>query len=315
MWGTPLSRLQLTIVAILGVSLPLLCAVFLTPLLFSRSVSAGSYERAMLGVKDANASVLPKESGFDDIDGSAEYLSFVSDETLDPDDKELFVVSFSIKLSQIPRLGSRQKLIYKYAANSPPYAGWALALHRTKTSLRPEVYWQGAAGKGGWYTFDEVALDTNAWFTLTLLGKSGKFISLYLEDGSLRNGARSSQPGLSERELSEAAHLAKHDVSHVRFLGGFDVDDVMTPESDGKLFVRSLGSNSGNFRAQIRDVLLGHTPSNFASVSSVEGVLRNGSVGLAEMLGSAGTSLWLDETGADRSRFARNPLVRSKNRL
>jgi hypothetical protein len=310
MLETPLSRLQLTIVALLGVSFPLFCAVYLTPLLFSRSVTAVKYDRAMLGMVEAEATSSPKESVFDDVDGSADYLSFVSDQNLDPTDNQLFVVSFEVKLSQIPRQGQRQKLIYKYAADLPPYSGWALAIHRTKTSLRPEVYWQDTIGKGGWYTFNDVELDPNSWYRLTLLGKPKEFLSLYIED----------EKGVSSLVKAEIAvdvdgNPSVSPSSKIRFLGGFDVADVLSPQSDGKLYVRSLGSNSGNFRAQIRDVLLGHTQMTFASVPLVKGVLRDGSNGLAKLLGNEGTSLWLDEAGSDRSRFARNPVVRSNSSL
>ena len=121
----------------------------------------------------------------------------------------LFMLSLELSVTDVERLDGRTRLMLKYADTEKPYAGWGIALKRSELALRPEVYWQGPDGAGGWFSFGELELQAKDTIRLTLLASKD---SLSL---------------LSEQSSDEAGKPVQS-----KFLGGFPLTGKAFPESD-----------------------------------------------------------------------------------
>ena len=299
------SLIRNLLVCILALFLPAALAVYVSPMLFpsapssavvsSRSVSLHPISKES---SEAKASVETFEESLLDGDRLSYYVSISHDSALDPTANETFVVSVKLKIDNLPKLSKREKVIYKYDIATRPYAGWALAFHRLSTSLRPEIYWRDSSGNGGWYTFNEVHLDSRQWYRFYIFARAKEFISLYME--------------ASTGEGRGSKLHADTDLKSVNtvFLGGYEVDEVSIPASSGDLYLRSTNGRGGSFKARISEVLIASTERLPGSDSEAREMILKGVGTFVDYLGPDNLELWLDSKGKDLS--SRKRLVKSR---
>lgn len=133
----------------------------------------------------------------------------------DPRPGAPFLVSTLVTFDSLPRAGDRSLIISKYDGATLAAPGWAIALRRTQTKYRPEVYWKTAAG-GGWLTFSDYPFKPKRPYLVTLVAISGEFVGLYLQEVSLKNKTYTPQ-------------------GQVYFLGAHELSSTEVPESAAEL--------------------------------------------------------------------------------
>ena len=300
------SFLRSLLLCVLALLLPAALAVFVSPLIFSNSSSPLSSETdAVLhpivdrSEKKAQETEAAKLSLLDG-DPLSSYVSVSNDPALDPREDEIFLLAILLKVEDLPKAGKREKVIYKYDSSTPPYAGWALALHRMSTSLRPEVYWRDDAGKGGWFSFDEFNLVKGAWHRFYLFAQAGEFLSLYVE--------RLDKSSVYSTNIKDG----KKKLSETIFLGGFEISDVSLPNNSGDLFLRATNGRSRSFRTEISEVIIANVLKVPSSSKKVTKLLSKGTKKVVEYIGLEQIELWLDRSGQDLS--SRKRLVTSRGK-
>lgn len=215
---------RLAIFSVVGFLTPICLALVISPFLFDHSRPnshltpeeiSQQYARARLDPDSTDAQ--GQGEGEPPLELAPASFKEVNDaREIDPGDKYAFVVSAKVRFSQLPEVGKRERLFFKYAVNQKPYSGWALALRRWPGSVRPEVYWRDSQGKGGWYTFGDVNLNEGQWYSFTFVVEEGVALSMYISPYSEQ------QPHLP---LSKA------------FVGGVSIAEVSQPKSLDSLFI------------------------------------------------------------------------------
>lgn len=262
----------------------------------------GEYQRARLE-SSAGTDQLAEESEVKLEAGeiTSSYVSVASDETLDPLPGKAFLVSFIMHFERLPEKGNQQKIVYKYASNNAPYPGWAVAVRHRESSLRPEVYWRGADGNGGWFAFEEIEFDTGACYAVSLIAQGGAFISLYVQRIPSPSHHRSDR----NDEVSDAV---QNEIvsSEVVFAGGYDVADIRISPTEGDLryFTSAQNSRKG-CRGSVSQVLISRSDRLPKSLEEVKSFISGGVPALVQQLPPIEIGLWIDESGTDRSRYSR----------
>lgn len=176
---------------------------------------------------------------------TSSYVSLPSKTEYDPVSAKDFVVAVYFQFSQLPPFGARQNIIGKYSSSQNPPPGWALAIQRFDTSVRPEVYWRDSNGKGGWFTFEKFDLLPRKWYGLTFVSTVENNLLLFLEE--------------SPTSQIETAEGSKDFGTKARYVGGYNVSDKGLVQSSGNLV---LGSTSANWRnsfiGEISGAWIGH---------------------------------------------------------
>lgn len=306
-----MSNVRVAFIALCGFVLPVLLGVYAAPLLFSGPHSGSSDAEF---AADTAESALPQHPDSDSALGSlaaeqvkpagssapsaVTYQSFAADRAFDPSAGAPFIVSVAFQLEELPTKRKRRKLIYKYDADKAPYQGWALALHRLTTSLRPELYWQGADGKGGWYSFEELKLTPGKRYAVTLYAAPGRSISLFIEELRGEGGGGGAERGEKDPVSRGAV-----------FLGGFELPADQLPATESELFVMSAAATAGGLHADMGPVLIA-SPAEMpfdapAGREQLAELFRGGPDKLASRLDADQIALWIDESKTDRSRHAR----------
>lgn len=210
----------------LGVSLPVVFAVVLAPMIFSKQQPfEHEYSRQRLAAgSGVEAPVVLEPPALLERDRFSE---IVHARHVDPTGDSVFVVSAKVRFAKLPDVGQRERIFFKYAVRESPYAGWALALKRWATTMRPEVYWRDAAGNGGWYTFGELNVSQGQWYTFTFIAENDEALSMYVSpDGDSAAEAGSDPEGLSH------------------FLGGVSLEKVSLPRSSDSLYLAPVSRNA-----------------------------------------------------------------------
>lgn len=149
-----------------------------------------------------------------------------------PEEGKYFVLSVGFELNSLPK--SRASIIsYMTGGNNP--IGYGLSIKTFETSFRPQVYWHGGDSKGGFYTFGEYEFRAKQRYVLTIVGRPGEYLSLYLEERG--------RVATTEYPLGEP-------LKKVRFLGGHELSGVMTPVREATLNFRTpddYGEGRGEF--------------------------------------------------------------------
>ncbi len=225
-----------------------------------------------------------------------------SDESLGPNPEKTFVVSFFLRFAELPEVGRRQKFIAKYDRAHSPYAGWAIAFRRLRTSQRPEVYWQDLSGKGGWFSFEAWEFKPHTWYSLTMLARPEDYLGLFVQELNISSLGSSigSATGSSFGPSPSGDGLKK-----IKFLGGFSLSGLSCPATSGPLEVGVRGPRPGNASSEVAEILVARSnvlPNDREELSSL---LSGGSIHLSQVLPVADISLWIDEKGVDKSHFSR----------
>jgi hypothetical protein len=143
--------------------------------------------------------------------GSGSYIRIKHREDLLPvAERDLLILGW-FKLPDPPSIGDRNILLLKYDSGSKTRSGYGLALSRVGESVRPEVYWRGPEGKGGWYAFPDMPFIPSTWFALILSFREGKYLGLH------------------------TTNLLGDENPEIRLLGGYDVTDVGIPANQDDL--------------------------------------------------------------------------------
>ncbi len=223
-----------------------------------------------------------------------------SDDYLDPQAGQIFLVSAKFRLIELPAVGVREKIVVKYDGNNKPYPGWAIALHRFSSSARPSVYWKNIKGEGGWYTFNAVSLNPGKWYVITLLARGGDFLSVYLEKLPAKTG------GIEGESVSVANSVADSSRS-ISFCGGFDVSDAGLAKTASPLIVSGLIVNGKGGGVEVESLLIASPPLGRPTVEEVKRIIAGGpAAAIHQGIDPADLLLWITPNGKDLSRFSRS---------
>lgn len=296
---------KLLIFSCLGFLLPIVVAIKVGPQLFlytfrhSTSLDISSNEEGH-----------SKLTSDDNEGGSLEPMSsnrFVdSTPALDPGPDNYFVSSVIFRVTSLPRVGKRQKLIGKYQASNKPGAGWAIVLRRLSTSTRPEVYWQSADGKGGWFTFERFRFLKDRFYALTMVSRPGDFMSLYVEEikpDEAKELAQSEQTTGGIFEDEPGAYQER--VSGPQFLGGYTLGEVNLQSTDARLEFAPRVVDAGEFRGEVTSVLVARPAKLPKNREKLQELLTGGPLEFASRFDPNEVALLVKEDGVDYSTGAR----------
>ena len=244
--------------SIVGFIIPTVLAVLILPQFFSNSVAPDSYYNKIFkppGTGSSQALALVKsadEVQLQPFDTNTQDYQRVSPlESIDPAQGVGFVAQVTFRFQHLPTVGKRQRIVFKYDIDRKPYPGWALAMNNLSTSVRPEVYWQGEGGNGGWYNFNEVALAAGKWYTVSLIALNGSFVSLYLEQPKF-------DPGAGEAERPKSKLRFDKPEQEIIFVGGIDIAEVEIPKTDSDLYVATPKESLSGGKIEIAEIIVAH---------------------------------------------------------
>jgi len=160
--------------------------------------------------------------------------------SLDPEDGKHLIVSVVFELPGIPKPPGRLSILSKLVNFGRGANGYGISLKSFETSVRPQVFWSRADGKGGFYTFGDYPFKARQRYTMTLVGKPGEFLALYLEERD--------QVATPENPLGTPS-------GKVKFLGGQDIHDVSSPRNDAPLNYKSPADFGDGFSSDYARVL------------------------------------------------------------
>lgn len=292
--------------AIAGFALPITLAVAVGPRFFPggfdpASATSASHTSATKSAGDGDAERLGSSAGSGVIEKSGVFQTVSSDQALDPAAGRYFIVSIQVKLKGFGRSGKRQRLVAKYAADSSPFPGWAIAIRKLNTSTRPEIYWQNRDGKGGWYTFEHMRFLRNRWYTLTLIARDQDLLSLYVEESS-ESGETSEAVSDDDPEFDTNTVSAEG----VRFLGGYNIGEMQIVPTSASLEFAPRSSDSSDFRGEVRNLLIARPERVPPKQSRLMELVQGGAPQISTRLSEEDISLWVDDNGLDRSRSQRS---------
>lgn len=286
------------LLATVGFSAPVLLALLVSPLLFSQSALL-SVQRGALDAIQAE-SAFSAETGNSDADdpstfarfrlkGGGSFATLSEPASIDPQIDVDFLVSFSVRFERLPQNNERFNILSKYEQSSRPYSGWAIGLSRRAAQYRPEVYWKGSNGKGGWYSFAPLSLTPSTWYQLTLLSLENRSLLLFVE---------ATTENLQQRAILPAdAHAEPKAFSpEMHFVGGLDVAEVGLPGSESPLALGSVHRTKRGFMGSIANLLIAHVPPNrHQSRGELLTFLSGGAQEIRKRIGKSSSSLWLDD--------------------
>jgi hypothetical protein len=148
---------------------------------------------------------------------------------LDPNPLADFILSVRFRATAPAKLSKRQLFARKYNQSEGRPIGWALALKRFDTSIRPELFINDKSGKGEWYTFDTVAVEPGRWLQLFLVRR---------KDGAT---------GLMIKSEGD---------SQLRSLGGYDTSHIDLSDNPAELLLAPQLLDSPYFKGEIAEIAL-----------------------------------------------------------
>lgn len=228
------------------------------------------------------------------------YAKVAADKLLDPEEGKYFVVSTVVRFDELPEVGKRENLIAKYESKSSPYYGWALGIHRFRTSTRPAVYWKDRQGKGGWFTFNSINLAKRKYYAITVVVKDREFIQLYAEELNV----------LQDKEVFTAKNPdLEKTAARSLFKGAYSLAEVGTPSSDQSLL---FGTYKKGFSAFVSNLLIAE-PNNL-QLAKIEEFIKGGAEKLVSSLDEKEILLWIKD-GEDLSSFKRTLELKKNENL
>jgi hypothetical protein len=308
--------LRLVALTLIGFCLPIVAAVGVGPYMFQhtgnhpadepavRSKEQGGDRRARLQNPDVDQDGVPDTEGTEterlnqQPERSSAFYSVVTpDPALDPASDRYFVLSFQLRLTNSPKAGKRQKLFAKYVNKQSPFPGWAFALRRTDTSLRPEIFWQDLSGKGGWYTFEHIDLRRNHWYAFTLIARNQDLLSLYMEPLS------AAEPSGSTEGEEEQSSDKLPESPGVHFLGGYSVAEIALAPTDAVMQFAPRFLETGEMRGELKGILLARPERLPRNPNRLKDFIAGGSDALHTKFDEQDVELSIDQDQRDQSRF------------
>jgi|GEM_PF-5509881 len=182
------------------------------------------------------------------------YVEVMGGSDLDPQSSKTFLVGTVVSLNQSPDVGVRHVFMSKYQAQKKPHPGWVIGVKRYSTSMRPEVYWRGSDGSGGWYSFDKLEFIPGHWYSLFVISKPGDYLSLW---------------GGEVFDRSGQGH------SDIRFLGGYKLNGVVCPATDVPLFIGPRNVGAKDFGGAVSDLIVANLSTFPNKPSEIQEFLAN----------------------------------------
>lgn len=297
---------RLALLSLLGFAIPIACGLLLAPKLFrftntapSDRVGPSGYPWAMSALDRPDAHQ-PDDPSVPQ-DALSGIRSVASDRQLDPQQGGYFVASFVVTMTSPPRTGKRQKFLWKYGGEKGTNPGWAIALRRFSTSIRPEVYWQGNDGKGGWYLFDRVRLRYGHWFALTFVARPGEFLSMYAQEVGPVDSVEIRPVAASDGDDAIGS-------DNPRFLGGYGLQGVTIDASPEVLSLAPRVFDSGDFRGAVRSMLIAAPQRLPKNRERFLELIRGGPDEIAPRFAESELGLWVRDDGVDHTAKSR-PIV------
>lgn len=231
------------------------------------------------------------------------FASVSSDREIDPSGGKAFLLSVMVRIDQLPNSDARQKIVSKFN-DTQPLVGWALAVRRYGQAIRPEFYYRGNDGKGGWYPFEQVQIDTSAWYNISLIINPGQWMVMFWEPA--RPGAENVlgdwQGG--DRQAVIDAVLSERGIKTVTFLGGHELGNIAPPETAADLQFGAKRAK-GIFDGEVAALLVAHLDGLPGNRGELRDLITGGAPGIERRLNPQAISLLVNRQGKDRSRFAR----------
>jgi hypothetical protein len=269
--------------SVVGFLLPVLLGVALLPRLFNRtlelSTQVSSVSRNLSAASSEDVSDLHFQESIvkDFVEIPIEKSQFVSNPLADTNHNSIGkIVQVSFKIEKLPEVGKRARILLNYLYDTPPYKGWALAVRRLPASIRPEVYWQGEDGKGGWFTFGDLEISVGDVLNLTFLATKNSIL------------------GLSANIYKEGA-LSLEKASKPKFLGGFDVKEIGGTETEAKLLAVSGSEEKSGAVVRVRELIFANLPIDFDYNKNALSVMSMKSSELVDYLGEEQLKIWVKD--------------------
>lgn len=201
--------------------------------------------------------------------------------TLDPKPDRGFVASILFMMERLPPEDSRYSIATKISNESRYNLGWGMFIKRFETSVRPEVYWQGAADGAG-TVLERYDFRPRIFYALTLVARPGEYLGVYVQP-------LGSAPLYRDRNLrstADEAYRAEKDSKHgpVSFLGGADLAELKLPESSTALTFGVARKNSRGLSGWVREVLVAYPKTLPKTISDYQNFLDGGPSRIAARL-------------------------------
>ncbi len=279
---------RVIVYSLLGFIAPVVISLGLSSVLYSHQVSARSLARESASPE----SIANQDSRTEFEERTSSSISVPSRVTFDPAAERDFLVSFIVSLERLPNEGQRQHLVGKYT-NRAPYEGWAVGVRKLTTSLRPEVYWRGQDGSGGWMSFDEAKLKPQTPYALTLVARPGQFAALFYQ------------------ELQANSDGGFDSVGKPTYAGAQELLGVRTPKTEAPLNVGIRLPHTDRFLGEISRLLISYPTNLPRKFDQMDPLISGGPAAVEASLDKAEINFSLGEEG----RQVKTPSFFSQNLL
>ena len=298
-----MSFIRVLVLSTLGFVIPIAISLFLLVMRGrAAETPAAQLPASVLAVAPVPADINSTSDDSDDsdevVESSTGFAVYSKDHSLGPADGETFVVSFLVRFDKLPGAGRKNNLVSKYDRHKAPYAGWAIALRRLSTSVRPAVYLRGADGSGGWFTFSDYQFRSGEWYQLAVVIRRLDSVSVFIQPMNvprnqlLKNGWITIGEGLSVQ-------------GDVEFLGGHSIADVAIPESSLEMVLGADRATRENFQGEVAEFLVASGAELPVDVIKLPAFLSGGPREIKQRIGSGNVLLWIADQGVDESSYAR----------
>ncbi len=235
--------------------------------------------------------------------GGGFFASIPSGKEIDPVAGKGFLLSVLVRIDQLPNTDARQKIVSKFT-DTKPLVGWSLALRRYNGIVRPEVFYRGPDGQGGWFPFEQVQIDSTVWYNVSLIVNPGNWMVLFWEPA--QPGAENLLGDWQGGDLEAVVQAVSSDRGGkaVSFLGGHDLSTIPTPATEAELLFGAKRAK-GIFGGEVAAVLVAWLDGMPGNRSELRDLVSGGPPGIERRLNPQAIGLLVNRQGKDRSRFSR----------
>lgn len=257
----------------------LFCASFALPLfllsLFLRSGPAVTPSPGENEIAQEEKLLFPNALTFT---GGVEYLEVVEAEDLLPKVGEDFLLTGWFRLRKLPAEGDNVVMLAHSEIDSSSNRGYALSLERHGSLLRPRIYWRDSDKQGGWYTFGGLEVEPRQWFMLAASFHDNNKLGLH-------------------------ALVHKNGEIKTEVLGGYELEELVVPESDSRLLIGAF--HAKKFNGKIGPVGIFRSESISSVLNAALESFRESPLELPSQIEMSWVRFWTPDGKKDLSSFAR----------
>lgn len=206
--------IALSLLFAVSFALPLIFAIKVGSLLYSDRESTDEHSR---GSNFLSRSPLVSQPN--------SFLKINASRSLLPQEGKDFIFLLWVRPKKLPAPGERVVIMSKVDNESASRSGYALALQRETTGVKPFFYWRDRKGDGTWLSFSEIELVPRAWLMLALSFREARYLGMH------------------------GAVVVEQLKPELKLLGGYELEKRIFPSSESNLLVGSHGN--GIFRGEI----------------------------------------------------------------